>query len=125
MADPTKKKLLTPEQIERCEFYSGLGLTQVDMAALCNMSRATFQRRIHDQPQLADALLKGEAIAASKVANSLFKQATSGKNTAATIFWLKVRKGWKESDNYDDTNEDYKRPDTLKGSNGKGKPISD
>jgi hypothetical protein len=33
----------------------------------------------------------------AQVAQSLYQQAISGKNTAATIFWLKTRAGWRES----------------------------
>lgn len=114
MADPTKKILITPEQIEQCSIYAGLGLTVEDMAALCNVSKATFERRMNDQPELAEGILKGRAKASAKVTQSLFKQATSGKNTAATIFWLKVRKGWKEADLADTADETYERPETLK-----------
>jgi hypothetical protein len=32
----------------------------------------------------------------AQVAQSLYQQATSGKKTAATIFWLKTRAGWRE-----------------------------
>ena len=32
----------------------------------------------------------------AQVAQSLYQQATSGKKTGATIFWLKVRAGWRE-----------------------------
>lgn len=48
--------------------------------------------RKHYAPELA----LGAAQATSKVAETLYKQATSGLNTAATIFWLKVRAGWSE-----------------------------
>jgi hypothetical protein len=44
----------------------------------------------------ATELALGAAQATSKVAETLYKQATSGANTAATIFWLKVRAGWSE-----------------------------
>src|ERR1019366_3291129 len=32
----------------------------------------------------------------ARVAQSLYQQATAGKKTAAAIFWLKVRAGWRE-----------------------------
>lgn len=113
MADPTKKRLLTDKEISLCETYSGLGLTVQDMAALVGVSKKTFERRMHDQTELADALLKGRAKADSQVVQSAFKQAISGKSPAMTIFWLKCRKGWKELITTDEDPE-YEVPETLK-----------
>jgi len=113
MADPTKKRLLTPEEIKRCETYYGLGLTIQDMAALIGIGKATFERRMSDQPSLAEALLKGKAMADAQVTQSLFKQATSGKHPASTMFWLKCRKGWKDTPE-DREEKAYKTPKTLK-----------
>ena len=36
-------------------------------------------------------------MANSKVAQTLYQMATSGKQPAATMFWLKCRAGWKEN----------------------------
>ena len=45
----------------------------------------------------AEGLDRAAAEANAQVAQSLYQQAISGKNTAATIFWLKTRAGWRES----------------------------
>lgn len=113
MADPTKKRLLTPDEIRLCETYYGLGLTIADMSALIGVSKATFERRMNDQPDLAEGLLKGKAKADAQVTQSAFKQAISGKNPAMTMFWLKCRKGWKDQPEERDE-KPYKPPETLK-----------
>lgn len=43
-----------------------------------------------------DELARGKAMACAKVAETLYKQATSGKNIAATIFFTKAQMGWSE-----------------------------
>jgi len=121
MPDPTKKRLITEDEIKRCQTYYGLGLTIADMSALVGVSKATFERRINDQPELLEALLKGKAQADAQVTQSLFKQAISGKNTAATIFWLKCRKGWKEAEFSSKEDKDYDPPETLKLDDDKAK----
>lgn len=77
---------------------AGLGLKVEHIAAVLGMSKATFDRRQADQPGVREALLKGRAKAATQVLQTLFKMAISGKCVAATIFWTKVREGWKEDD---------------------------
>jgi transcriptional regulator with XRE-family HTH domain len=113
LGDSTKTRYLTKEEIARCQKYYGLGLTIADMAAIIGISKASFERRMNDQPELREGLLKGAADAAGAVMNSLFKQATSGKNTAATIFWLKCRKGWKEPAVSEHDDPQYKPPESL------------
>jgi hypothetical protein len=39
-----------------------------------------------------------------RVATTLFAMATSGKDTAATIFWTKVRLGWRETSRVESVN---------------------
>ena len=114
MADPTKKRLLTPEELKRCETYYGLGLTISDMAALIGISKSTFEARQRDQPALAQGLLKGQAMADAQVTQSAFKQAISGKCPAMTMFWLKCRKGWKDNTGENLDQKPYKAPETLK-----------
>ena len=97
--------VLTDEQLEQVEKLAGLGLRQDQIAAMLNVHRATYQRLINRDERVKAAVEKGKAKAATAVTKSAFKQAISGKNTAMTIFWLKVREGWKE-DVYDDQVDD-------------------
>ena len=44
-------------------------------------------------------LRDGLEVANAKVAETLFRMATSGRVPAATFFWLKTRAGWRETTN--------------------------
>lgn len=114
MADPTKKRLLTEDEIRRISFYSGMGLSVTKMSALIGISKATFERRYKDQPELVEALLKGRAQAESAVTKSCYDQAVSGRSPTMTIFWLKCRAGWKEAEFSDKEDKAYTPPATLK-----------
>ena len=108
MPDPTKKRLLTPDEIRRCEIYYAYGMTQKEMAALIGVSIATFERRIKDQPELLEGLLKGKAKADTQVIDSLFKNAVKKGNVTAQIFWLKTRRGWSEHNTDDDSTKEIR-----------------
>ena len=97
MADPTKKRLITPHEIEQCEKMAGLGMTLKQMGHIIGVSKPTLDRRMHDQPELADALERGRAKASAAVRSTAFKMATSGKHAVMTIFWLKCRDQWREA----------------------------
>lgn len=71
----------------------GYGLTAEQVAAVKGVSKETLYK--YCKPEI-DA---GRPLAISKVVQTAFKMATSGKNTAMTIFWLKTQAKWKEPDN--------------------------
>ncbi|MFM1990180.1 MAG: hypothetical protein RJA99_3137 [Pseudomonadota bacterium] len=48
----------------------------------------------------------GHVTANSKVADTLYRMATSGANVAATIFWMKTRARWRETDRLEITGGD-------------------
>ena len=79
----------TDETRTMARTLSGLGVPQDDIATLLGVSKPTLHKHYRDE------LDKGMAEANAKVAQSLFKQATSG-NTAAAIFWMKARANWTE-----------------------------
>lgn len=105
-----EKRLLTAKEIEQASALAGYGLSVEQIAAVFDMSKATFERRQQDQPALAEGLLKGRAAAAAQVTQTAFQMANSGKVPVMTIFWLKCRMGWKEP--VTDRTEDP-RPFTL------------
>ena len=108
MAAP-KKVLLTADEIKKLASLAGLGLTVENMARVMDISKATLDRRMNDQPGVAEAIEKGRASASAAVRNTAFKMATSGKCPAMTIFWLKCRERWRE-ENF----ETYEVADSLK-----------
>lgn len=83
-----------PTEVER---LAGYGLTQDQIADWHGCSDRTLRRHLETDPALASAYKKGRAKALDQVAGVLFSQATSGKNTAATIFYLKSQGHWSET----------------------------
>lgn len=79
----------TDEQRDKVKTYAGLGVPQVDIAKMIGICQHTLLVHYRDELDL------GMAQANAKIAGTLFQQAMSG-NTAATIFWLKARCGWRE-----------------------------
>lgn len=92
------KLVIHKDQIPQIKRLAGLGLGIGGICQILGMSTHTFERRRHENPELAEAVEKGKAEANTKVAQSLYEQATEGKNTAAAIFWLKARAGWTDRD---------------------------
>ena len=68
---------------------ASVGTPQDSIAQFIGIDRKTLTKHYRDE------LDKAEISANMKVAQSLFKQATTG-NTTAAIFWLKARAGWKD-----------------------------
>lgn len=79
----------TEETRKLAKTLSGLGVPQDDIATIVGVSKPTLHKHYRED------LDKGMAEANAKVAESLFRQATSG-NTSAAIFWMKARANWSE-----------------------------
>lgn len=86
----------TEEQRKQIETMSGMGIPQEQMAILLEVDPKTLRK--HCRKELDQGSIK----ATMKVAQTLFKQATDG-NTAAAIFWMKVRAGWSEKNQTEHT----------------------
>lgn len=114
MADPTTPRLLTEHEIDQVEKLSGLGLNIRQIGYVIGVSKSTMERRIKDQPAVAEAVEKGRALALAAVTKSAFQQAISGKVPAMTMFWLKCRAGWSETDAEDEKQNEYKPPKSLR-----------
>ena len=69
---------------------SGLGLPQLQIAALLGISDVTLRK--HYEKELA----VGKATASANVAKSLYNKALSGDTTAA-IWWTKAQMRWSET----------------------------
>lgn len=93
MAGP---RLFDAKEIERIEEMAGVGMTVEQMAHVVGVSKATFERRQNDQPEVHEAVSKGRSIAARAVMKTAYEMAVSGECPTMTIFWLKTRQGWKE-----------------------------
>lgn len=80
----------TDEQRKTVRVMSGFGIPQPDIATLLDIDPKTL--RLHFRRELD----RGSVEATLKVAQTLYSMATSGQNTAASIFWMKARAGWRE-----------------------------
>jgi hypothetical protein len=81
----------TVEQRRTVRTMAAYGIRQEEIAACLGIRPAKTLRR-HFREELDRAAPEANA----RVAQSLFQLATTGKNTAAAIFWLKTRGGWRE-----------------------------
>ena len=72
---------------------AGYGVPEADIACVVGIDPKTLRRHYRDE------LSTGHIKAGAKVAESLFRKATSDgpQSVTAAIFWLKTRVGWKET----------------------------
>ena len=101
-----RKLHLELTQIDQIKTMAGLGLKVEQMAAILGMSKKTFERRMKDTPGANDALEKGRATASFQVTKKAYEMAVDGKHPVMTIFWLKVRENWKETQVLEHTGKD-------------------
>jgi hypothetical protein len=84
-----------PDAVTRrqVEALAGYGVPEVDIAGVIGIDPKTLRRHYRDE------LKHGHVKANAKVAESLFRKATSdgSQSVTAAIFWLKTRAGWKET----------------------------
>ena len=80
----------TEEQRRTVKAMAGLGVPHEGIATMLDIDAKTLRKHFHPE------LERGSVEATAKVAQSLFQMATTGKNVAAAIFWMKARAGWRE-----------------------------
>ena len=91
-----------PTKASRAEVLAlvGFGIQQEDIAKYIGINAKTLRKHYRDE--LDQGVIKANA----SVAKSLFNQATSGKSTAAAIFWLKTRARWRETSSDEGDNKE-------------------
>tara|TARA_B100000085_G_scaffold100186_2_gene91108 strand:- start:208 stop:732 length:525 start_codon:yes stop_codon:yes gene_type:complete len=95
-----KMKTLGEEHVEQIIQLGAQGLGIMQICQALDISWDVFNRE-RGKKEISDALKKGQALGIKAVTNSLFNQATNGKNTVASIFYLKNR----DPDNWADKQE--------------------
>ena len=90
----------TEENRRTVKLMAGLGVPHDGIAVLLEIDPKTLRKHFDVE------LERGSVEATAKVAQSLFQLATTGKNVAATIFWMKARAGWREKHDVVVTNAD-------------------
>ena len=93
-----KKHIPTEESQKLVKALASVGITYEDIASKLDISSDCLVT--HYKKELADGRIDANA----QIGKGLFEQAKSG-NTAAAIFWLKTRAGWKETVNVDLTSK--------------------
>lgn len=91
-----KKHIPTEESQKLVNALASVGITYEDIASKLDISSDCLVT--HYKKELADGRIDANA----QIGKGLFEQAKSG-NTAAAIFWLKTRAGWRETYNLDVT----------------------
>ena len=81
----------TDEQRRLVKTLSAYGIPQEQIAREVGVRSEKTLRR-HFREELDRGLMEANA----KVAQTLFRMASSGESAAATFFWLKSRAGWRE-----------------------------
>lgn len=92
MSDDMRGVLFEPTEEQRrlVRALAGFGVIHDDIARQVGCEPKTLRKHFRDE------LDRGSVEATAKVAQSLFQMATTGKNVAAAIFWMKCRGGWRE-----------------------------
>jgi len=72
---------------------AGYGVREADIARVVGIDAKTLRKHYRDE------LDTGQIKATAKVAESLYRKATSdgSQSVTAAIFWLKTRGGWRET----------------------------
>ena len=78
------------EQRKWVRGMASLGIPQEDIAFLLDVTAKTLRKHFRQE------LTQGRVEANAKVLETLYGMAISGKNTAATIFYIKTQCGLKE-----------------------------
>lgn len=84
----------TEEQRRQVRMLAAFGNTQEQIASVLEISDRTLRKHLRKE------LDRGVTEANSQIAQALFKKAKEG-DTAAQIFWLKTRAGWRERKGFD------------------------
>jgi hypothetical protein len=94
------RELFTPtdEQRGMVKAFAAYGVQQDEIAKYLEIDPKTLRKHFRRE------LDTGSIEATSKVAQSLYKAATSG-NVGAAIFWMKARGGWREKHEIDVTSQ--------------------
>jgi len=89
----------TEDQRRMVRAMAGYGVPHDDISLVVKCSPPTLRKWFRHELDVAGI----EANA--RVAQTLFQQATTSGNIAATIFWLKARAGWREKHTVEVTGE--------------------
>ena len=84
------------------EAMAGYGIPEADIGCVLEIDPKTLRRHYRKE------LDKGHIKASAKVAENLYRKATTdgSQSVTAAIFWLKTRAGWRETSQHEITGRD-------------------
>lgn len=85
-----KMKTLGVDDVDKIVQLGAQGLGIMEICRALDLSWDVFNRE-RGKKEISEALKKGQSLGIAAVTNSLYQQATNGKNTVASIFYLKNR----------------------------------
>lgn len=97
MARPTFQ--VTEHLSKEVKMLASVGCRQEDIARVLEITPKTLRK--HFRQELDTGAIRANA----EVAQTMYRMATSGTNTSASIFWLKVRCGWRENAPVEETSK--------------------
>jgi len=89
------------DDLAKVKRLAGLGLSQKKIAHVFGIHFRTFEERMKKDERIRMAYDQGVAEATVEVANKAYEMATDGKNPAMTMFWLKCKDNWKETQKHE------------------------
>jgi hypothetical protein len=89
----------TAETKQLVQLHATIGTPQEDIARVLGIDPKTLRKYYRDELDLASAK------ANATIGGALFNKAKGG-DTAAMIFWMKTRAGWREKQEIDHTSSD-------------------
>lgn len=104
--------VLTDDQIRQIETLAGLGLNQVEIASVLGIGRATLQRKMAQDQEIADAMERGKSKAKATIARVAYEMAKT--NPVMTQFYLKCLGGWRTADVEVNVNNNHIQIETTK-----------
>lgn len=102
MARP--KRNITPEQIKQIETLAGYGLTDEHISDVVGIPESSIKAKCKE------VLATGRSKALAAVTQSAYRMAVDGKNPAMTMFYLKCRARWRETDKNNEMETDTPAP---------------
>ena len=92
---PHRRLKINEVVLQAAEEASARGLSDIQVAEVLGISRATISRRKRDDEAFDAAIKRGKARGIQEVSNALFESALQGC-VPAMIFYLKARAGWSD-----------------------------
>lgn len=92
-----KKKTIDDSEIPKIEAMASVGLSFDKIAHVFGMSVNTLKARAAENEKIQMAMDSGKAKALYEVAKTAYNMAVSGREPAATFFYLKCQGGWRET----------------------------